>query len=88
MHTPKKGGFSVSDTAADLRTVYGPGARKRLARDAGASVETVKKWFSEGVPLRRRRQIAEVLLRHIDQQERRLSEIRSRALDVLREPQE
>ena len=85
MRSPKLGLPTMSDAAADLRAVYGPGARKRVARDAHASVETVKRWFAEGIPARRRRQIAEVILRRIDEQQQALAEIRTRAIEALRE---
>lgn len=71
---PKAG--SAMDLKSAFTLVLGPGARKRLAQEAGVSPNAVKAWFAGKWPPCRQGQLRELLIRHIDNQQKQLDRIR------------
>jgi hypothetical protein len=70
--------------SAAVQEVYGRDARKRLARDAGVSPDTVKGWLSGRWPASRQRQIAELLLVNIEGKQAMLRGIQERVRLILK----
>jgi hypothetical protein len=59
----------MTDTAADLRLVYGPNAAKKIARRFGIAVVTAKLWLAGRAPSAREREIARALIAECDRLE-------------------